>query len=146
MTMHPENSCDYALQLLALTQRLCERLLAQTQNLANRKPHLMAAHIEDTRNLSNLYRFETTRVQKDPALLTGLSDDYKSALREATLSLQALVQSHALALDATKTITEGLICAIAREAAQQDQRHATYGPQATARAQVQQSLNINYRA
>ena len=75
---------DRANQLTALTRRLTDRLTGDTQVLEAHRPQDLVGGIEETRALSNLYRLETARIKADPSLLGGISDNEKSALREAT--------------------------------------------------------------
>lgn len=146
MSIMASNGSERASQLLALTERLHERIYAEAQALEAHRPQDMREGIEETRTLANLYRFETTRIQKDPGLLDGISEAQKNALREATVKFQALLKRHAQAVDAAKSVTEGLISAIAQEAQKQTQFASPYGPGARAYQAPTQSLNLGHRA
>jgi len=146
MSIYAKGGSDRAEQLLTLTRRLHDRLQNETEALEAHQAHDILSGIEETRDLSNLYRFETARVQKDPSLLDGISDTQKADLKTATVAFQTLLLRHARAVESAKTVTEGLIAAIAAEANRGQQANATYGPSALKRQNGQQSLNIVHKA
>jgi hypothetical protein len=146
MSIYAKDGSDRAEQLLTLTLRLHDRLQAETEALEAHQAHTILSGIEETRDLSNLYRFETARVKKDPGLLDGISAAQKTALKSATETFQVLLLRHAKAVEAAKVVTEGLIAAIATEASRSQQSTATYGPGALKRQSGPQSLNIVHKA
>ena len=60
-----QNPSDRAVQLLALTRRLTDRLAGDTAVLEAHRPQDLIGGIEETRSLSNLYRMETARIKAD---------------------------------------------------------------------------------
>ena len=61
MALTANNGSERARQMLALTLRLAERLERETRSLQAHRPQDIAAEVEETRSLSNLYRREALR-------------------------------------------------------------------------------------
>jgi hypothetical protein len=133
---------DRAAQLVALTTRLTDRLVGDTAVLEAHRPQDLVGHIEETRSLSNLYRLETARIKADPSLLDGLSAKEKSALREATELFNEKLAHYERAVVAAKTITEGIVAAVAEDLNSQTKRTATYGAHGRTSSSGPQSLNL----
>jgi hypothetical protein len=136
---------DRAQQLLALTERLNERLLFELEALKSNRPRDIYDHVEETRNLSALYRQETQRLKADKSLLDGIGEAEKAALRKATLSFMKTTEAHAHAVEAAKSISEGLLKAIADQVANTHKPQMTYGPKTKPNHQPPQSLGGGYR-
>ena len=102
-------------QLIVLTRRLTERLVAETQAFADRRPQDVAAGLAETQEMANLYRRDTAHVKANPALLRGAPPEDRKALTEATRAFDAVLSAHARAVDAARQISEGLVRAIAAE-------------------------------
>ncbi len=137
---------ERARQLIALTQRLSERLQRETAVLEAHRPQDLYDGIEETRQLSNMYRHESARIKADPSLLAGLSPSEKAALRAATEAFQTHLRRYELAVTSAKTITEGIIAAVAEDLNKRRSATATYGPRARTVTTGPQSLNYGYRA
>ncbi|ESQ84507.1 hypothetical protein AEAC466_09145 [Asticcacaulis sp. AC466] len=146
MALSAANASDRAAQMLALTIRLGERLVHETECLEAHRPQDMYDGIEETRNLSNLYRHETMRIKADPTLLEGLPPTEKTKLREATEVFQARLRRYELAVTAAKTVTEGIISAIAEDLSSRRTQNATYGAKGKAVDSGPQSLNYGKKA
>ncbi|MGA9657604.1 MAG: flagellar basal-body protein FlbY [Asticcacaulis sp.] len=146
MALSASNASDRARQLIALSVRLGERLVSETQSLAAHRPQDIYDGIEETRNLSNLYRHETLRIKADPTLLDGLPAVDKQALREATELFQARLHKYELAVNAAKTVTEGIINAVAQDLSAQRNQSATYGARGRTRDSGPQTLNFGKNA
>lgn len=137
-----QNSSDRAAQLLALTKRLTERLAGDTAVLEAHRPQDLVGGIEETRSLSNLYRLETARIKANPSLLDGISDKEKSALRDATELFDKALVRYEGAVIAAKTITEGIVAAVAEDLNSQTKKTATYGAHGRTSNNGPQSLNL----
>jgi len=146
MALTAGDSSERARQLIALTQRLGDRLRLETEILEAHRPQDLYNGIEETRQLSNMYRHESARIKADPSLLNGLSAADKAALRAATEQFQAYLRRYELAVTAAKTITEGIIAAVAEDLHGRRTATATYGPRARTVSTGPQSLNYGYRA
>lgn len=141
-----QNPSDRARQLLALTQRLTDRLADETEMLEAHRPQDLFSGIEETRSLSNLYRFETARVKADPSLLAGITIQEKQALREATEKFNDRLAHYDRAVMAAKAVTEGIISAVADDLSSQKARTATYGSHGRTYATGPQSFNLGRTA
>ncbi len=137
---------DRAIQLIALTRRLTDRLVGDTAVLEAHRPQDLVGGIEETRSLSNLYRLETARIKADPSLLRGISDNEKSALREATEVFNEALARYENAVVAAKTVTEGIVAAVAEDLNARTARTATYGAQGRTSNTGPQSLNLGRTA
>ncbi len=146
MALSAGNSSERALQLLALTQRLGERLKREAEILEAHRAQDLYDGIAETRQLSNLYRHESARIKADPSLLAGLTAADKAALRTATELFQVQLERYERAVTAAKTITEGIIAAVAEDLNSRRSATSTYDPRARTRQSGPQSLNYGYRA
>jgi hypothetical protein len=146
MALSAHNGSERARQLLALTRRLAERLVFETATLEAHRPQDLYAGMEETRNLSNLYRHETARIKADPSLLDGIGDADKAALREATQAFQVHLRRYELAVNAAKTITEGIIAAVAQDMSLRRAQNLTYGAKGRTQVPGPQSLNYSHKA
>ncbi|ESQ80474.1 hypothetical protein [Asticcacaulis sp. YBE204] len=146
MAISAHNANDHAAQLLVLTQRLTERLTAEMAALEAHRPFEIHAAAEETRGLSALYRQETLRLKADPSLLSGMDAKTKTALRTATEAFVTVSERHARAVEAAKTISEGIMKAVADELAETRKPTLTYGPGAGLKDKGAHSLNYGFKA
>lgn len=102
-------------QLIVLTRRLTDRLSAETQAFADRRPQDVAAGLAETQEMANLYRRDTAHVKANPALLRDAPLDDRKALVEATRVFDTVLHAHARAVEAARQISEGLVRTIAAE-------------------------------
>jgi hypothetical protein len=143
MSSTPQNQGALrAHQILLLTRRLMARIEAEIDAMAGYDAAALQDQLEATRNLVNLYRAETARLKADPSLLHGITAAQKSELIAATLALQAHMAEHERAASAAKTVTEGLIGAIAAEIARHKQTHLPYNPDARLQSLASHSLKL----
>lgn len=128
MALAAADADDRVEQLLALTERLTGLLGRETQAFERRKPHEAATTIEETGRLANLYRHESARIRREPALVSGAAPAARVRLMDATVAFEAVLARHERALAAAKTVTEGLVRAVAEEVAEARGSGAGYGP------------------
>lgn len=133
-------------QLIVLTQRLTQALAADAEAFEGRRPQEAAARMDETARLANLYRHESTRVKGDRAFLAGASADRRQRLVRATEVFEATLDRHGRALHGAKTVTEGLVKAIAEEIARSRNTGTGYGPTARATEPLATSVTLNQRA
>jgi len=114
-------------QLIVLTQRLTELIALEAAAFEQRRPHEAAKYIEETSRLANLYRHESARVRGDPSLVQAAPAAQRTALVRATEAFDAVLARQGRAIEAARTITEGLVRAIADEVAAQRTEVAGYG-------------------
>jgi hypothetical protein len=120
--------------------------LSEPQAFEARRPQDAAPGLQETQRLANLYRHESARIRREPALLAGLDAAGRERLKRASLALDAVLARHARALEAAKTVTEGLVRAVAEELAAGRPQAAGYGPAARAPSPAAASLAYNRRA
>jgi len=127
MALAAADAEDRVEQLLALTERLTTRLIAETDAFERRRPHEAARTVEETGRLANLYRHEAARIRRDPTLISEASPAAWVRLVEATRAFDAVLGRHERALTAAKTVTEGIVRAVAEEIASTRVPAAGYG-------------------
>lgn len=134
-------------QLVALTERLTALVAAQAQAFEKRRPQDAAANMEETLRLANTYRHEALRVRQQATLLDKMSAQQRQKLTRATEAFDAVIARQGRALHAAKTVTEGLVHAIAEEIAVQRNAGAAYGPRGLqTRPAAAASVTLNQRA
>src|SRR5688572_18385901 len=119
MAIAAHNAEDRVEQLILLTERLTELVAEQALAFEQRRPQDAAAGLEETSRLANLYRHESTRVRAAPDLVAGASLAQRTRLVRATEAFDSVLARQGRALEAAKTVTEGLVRAIADEVAAQ---------------------------
>jgi hypothetical protein len=134
-------------ELILLTERLTALLAEQCQAFELRRPQDAARNMEETTRLANLYRREAARVRAAPNELNEAPKDLRLRLIRATEAFDAVMARHGRALTAAKTITEGLVHAIAHEVAAQRSKGVGYGPSGGApRIAAVTAVTLNQRA
>jgi hypothetical protein len=128
MALAASDSTDRVEQLTILTERLTALITLECQAYEGRRPQDAAPHAEEMQRLANIYRHESARVRGDPSLVFGAPADQRQKLVRATEAFDAVLARHGRAIHAAKTVTEGLVRAIAEEVASQRERTSGYGP------------------
>jgi hypothetical protein len=146
MALSAENSADRVDQLILLTERLTELVALEAQAFEARRPQDAAVHVEETSKLANLYRHESARVRANPGLVASASLKQRTRLIRATEAFDSVLARQGRALEAAKTVTEGLVRAIAEEVANQRQKGRSYGADATASTAGATAITLNKRA
>jgi hypothetical protein len=114
--------------LIALTERLTTLLAEQAQAFEAHRPQDAAASMEEVGRLSGLYRQESQKTRAEAQPFAGAPLALRAQLVRATEAFDAVLARHGRALHAAKTVTEGLVRAIAEEVAAQRSMGAGYGP------------------
>ncbi len=127
MALHAHNATDRAEQMILLTQRLRNLVVRETTLFEARKPHEAASFAEEKNTLATTYRLETARIAKDPSLIVDAAAGLRTTLREETIRLDQALQDNNRAAGVVRKLTEGLVQAIASEAAQTRSRMHGYG-------------------
>lgn len=146
MSLAALDAADRVEQLISLTERLAERLAAETAMFEARRPQDAAPGLEETGRLANLYRHESMRLKANPGLISGTPQAARERLVRVTREFDAALERHAHALAAAKTVTEGLVQTIAREVASSRAAGAGYGPGARATAGDSRAVTLNRQA
>lgn len=132
--------------LTALTERLTERLVAEIAAFKAQRPQDVQATAADTVRLANIYRQESARVAADPSLVMAAAADKRQRLVDATRTFDEVLARHGRTLKAAKSITEGLVRAIAHAVAAKRSVQPGYGPGAMTRPGDASAISYNQRA
>jgi hypothetical protein len=147
MAIAATDATDRVEQLTFLTERLTELIALQAQAFEQRRPQDATPHVEETGRLANLYRHESARVRANTDLVSQAPLALRARLIRATEAFDAVLARQGRALDAARTVTEGLVRAVADEVANQRSSGAGYGPGAMAPTPVAAtSITLNRRA
>lgn len=146
MAIAAEDPTDRVLQLTLLTERLTRLLATEADAYEARRPHTVAAQAEETQRLANAYRHESMRVRADPSLVASAPVEARETLIKATSGFEAVLARHGRALAAAKTVTEGLVQAIAAEVVQARSAVSPYGANAQAPKGDASAITLNKRA
>lgn len=148
MAIAAHSPADRVDQLIVLTERLTELVALQCQAFEQRRPQDSAAYLDETSRLANIYRHESARVRADPSLVAGAPLAQRTHLVRATEAFDAVLARQGRAIEAAKTVTEGLVRAIAEEVAAQREQGGGYGPGATAASSpsAATAITLNKRA
>lgn len=145
MALFADDAGDRVGQLIALTERLTERLAEETRAFETRRPQDVVPGLEETQRLANVYRHESARVKADRSLIAGAELKQRMALMRATEAFEAVLARHARAVEAARTVSEGLVQAIAAEVAQA-RAPARYGAGGLAADSDLRAVTLNRQA
>ncbi len=143
MTDHAERNVE---QLIALTEKITALMAADAADFEARRPLAAAQRVTATAELANLYRHESARVKAEPELIAGASPEARRKLKLASEAFEAVLARHARAIEAAKTVTEGVVRAIAEEVARTRSAGTGYGPGAQVQAVQATAITLNRRA
>jgi hypothetical protein len=132
--------------ILALTLNLTERLGLECQAFERNRPLDVAQTLAETTRLANLYRHESRRLREAPQVLQGTTRQDRIALIQATEAFDAVLARHGQAIKAAKTVTEGVVRAIAHEVAAARCTGSGYGPSAAQTHGPSTALSLNQSA
>jgi hypothetical protein len=146
MALSAETPADRVDQLILLTERLTELVALEAQAFESRRPQDAAIHVEETSKLANLYRHESARVRANPGLVATADLKQRTRLIRATEAFDAVLARQGRALEAAKTVTEGLVRAIAEEVAVQRQKGVSYDADGVSALAGATAITLNQRA
>ncbi len=129
MALHADDAADRVDQLTTLTERLTGIMREAMADLEARRPSL--ARAEELGRLANIYRHESARVRRDPSMIAAAPLADRARLKAATQTFEATLARHARAVEAARTVSEGLVRAIAEELARSRPTASGYGPRPT---------------
>ncbi|MBI1340205.1 flagellar basal-body protein FlbY [bacterium] len=111
-----DQRADY---LLGLTRKLADLVAEEARRLEAGVFRAQGPEWEEKERLVHAYRIEMTQLKANPAQLKGLAPGVRDALATAAKALEQGLASHAAALAAKREVTDGLVRAIAADAAAQ---------------------------
>ena len=127
MAIAATDASDRVEQLIILTERLTALIAEQAAAFEERRPGDAAAMLEEISRLANLYRHESARVRADVSMVSSAPVEARTRLVRATEGFDAVLARQGRAIEAARTITEGLVKVIADEVAAQRTQGSTYG-------------------
>ena len=143
MTATPDERIDY---LITLTDRLAGLLAEQAQAFEARRPQDAARTLEEITRLANVYRHESGRVRADPSQIADCSAPKRLRLIQSTEAFDSVLARYGRAVDAAKTVTDGLVHAVAEEVASKRTTGAGYGAAGKAAVGSATAVTLNRRA
>jgi len=147
MAIAATDASDRVEQLIVLTERLTELIALEALAFEQRRPQDAAQNIEETSKLANIYRHESARVRANPTMVASAPLMQRTRLIRATEAFDAVLARQGRALEAAKTVTEGLVRAIAEEVASKRKSGAGYGQGGVAAPPpAATSITLNKRA
>ena len=133
-------------QMTDLTERLTASLIEESKAFEAHRPQDAAATVAATQELANAYRRESAQLKANPAAIAPAPAAYRTALIKATRIFEDVLARHALAVEAARTISEGLVKTIAAEVASQRGSPSAYGASGRANAGDPRAVAFNGRA
>lgn len=146
MALDARDATDRVEQLIVLTDRLTAMMVEQCKAFEQRRPQDVAGQMDEMTRLANLYRHESMRIRNAPALIEEASLELRTRLMRATEAFDAVLARQGRALEAARTVTEGLVRAIADEVASQRSSGSGYGPDAEGKTGDARAITLNKRA
>jgi len=147
MALAANDAADRVDQLTILTERLTELIAQQALAFEQRRPQDAAALLEETSRLANIYRHESARVRADPGMVESAPVQDRARLVRATEAFDAVLARQGRAIEAARTVTEGLVKCIAEEVASRRSQATVYGATgAQAAGATATAITLNKRA
>ena len=119
--------------IVTLTEKLTGLLAGQARAFEQHRPQDAALGLDEIGRLTNVYRTAAAHVRSQPSMVEDAPPDLRRRLLRATEAFDAVLERQGRALAATKTVTEGLVKAIAEEIAVKRGVGQAYGPNAARR-------------
>jgi hypothetical protein len=114
--------------IVALTDKLTGLLAQQARAFEQHRPQDAARELAEISRLTNIYRTASAHVRSQPKMVEAAPEALRTRLLRATEAFDAVLQRQGRALGASKTVTEGLVKAIAEEIASKRGGGQAYGP------------------
>ncbi|MGD2132239.1 MAG: flagellar basal-body protein FlbY [Maricaulaceae bacterium] len=128
MSLEARDSADRAEQLILLTKRLTDLIERETELFRARRPLEAAPFRDEKAKLANIYRQETARISREPALIADAPEALRKQLSETTEAFHAALDAHGQAIATLQELSEGLVKSIADYVAQSRMAETGYGP------------------
>jgi len=144
MPVPPEEAAARVDQLIGMTERLTQLITGEASAIERQDHQAVAAHRQESVRLSHAYREETAQVRADPGLVSSAPAEKRRRLVEATEAFHEVLAHHRRAILAAKTVTEGLVRAIAAEVVARRSQGVGYGPGARPPAAVTNATAVAF--
>ena len=146
MKHDPVTATAHLRRLTAITDQLTARLQAETEAFASRRTTQIAAGMNKTQEMANLYRRESAQLKSNPDLLASAPVSERQALIRATEAFEAVLAIHARTVEAARSISEGLVKVIAQEVASARAMGTGYGASGQAASGDSRAVTLNRTA
>lgn len=146
MALIADDAADRVEQMILLTERLTALVADQAQAFEQRRPKDAATMTDEIGRLANIYRHESGRVRSDPSMVAGAPAAARERLVRATEAFDAVLARQGRAVEAARTVTEGLVRCIAEEVANQRSQTAAYGAGGRQGPAPATAITLNQRA
>jgi len=138
------NPAERAEALILMTSRLTALIEQETALFEARRPLDTQSFQDEKSKLATIYRREIAAVKQQPDRLEGAPETLKRQLKDETERFTAALEANGRAVEALRVLTEGIVRAVADEAARVKDQDAGYGP-GTGRPATP-SIAVNQRA
>lgn len=115
---------------IALSQRLSEILETENEMLRTRRPREIAQLQEEKSQLALRFSREMETLRNQPNLVENAAESERNELRLGSRRFQEALSENQRLLFATKTVTEGIIRAVANEVEKSNAKAAGYNKRA----------------
>jgi hypothetical protein len=149
MALDAHNAADRVDQMIILVERLTESVAQQCKCFEQHRPIEAGQLMDEISRLANLYRHESARVRAEPQLVAAAPLELRRRLMRASEAFDAVLHRHGRAVNAARTVTEGLVRTIAEEVASRREQLSGYGPTAkppSSAAGAATAITLNQRA
>lgn len=113
MVLAVRNEADHVEQLIVLTTRLTNLLERETALFQAHRSHEAAELGPEKMQLATLYRLESQKISQNPDLILNAPEGLRESLRQATIAFEEVLLKNGSAIEAARTISEGLVRTIA---------------------------------
>jgi len=122
------NPAERAEALILMTSRLTALIEQETALFEARRPLDTQSFQDEKSKLATIYRREIAAVKQQPDRLEGAPETLKRQLKDETERFTAALEANGRAVEALRVLTEGIVRAVADEAARVKDQDAGYGP------------------
>lgn len=128
MAILANNATDLVEQMILLTKRLAEIADAQVNMFSPNDIEEYTKMNDEASRLAATYTIECNRIASNPDILNGLDVHLKETLKKETRRFRDILAAHEDAIERGKNLSEGLVKAIATEAANARPTPQAYAP------------------
>ncbi len=128
MALVADNASDLLDQLVLLTKRLAAIADEQSHLFETNNTEALAALNDEAGRLAATYAMESQRIAQNPQILEAADAHLKEALKAETKKFREILAKHEMAIERGKILAEGLVRAIAEEAALSRPTPQAYSP------------------
>ena len=125
-------------ELILLTERLAQITESEAEALKNKRPRELAPLVDEKALLSAHYARAAQQLKRDGELIKSASPALRQKLRDSTKRFQTALADLTERLERVRKISEGMVRAIAEDAASRRAKPIGYGKTASPPAPLSQ--------